>query len=152
MGPPAAYRLPTMQTLAVGDDVVVTLGPGEEIVASLLQVAEAHEINGGVLTGFGSTSEVEIAFFDPVAKEYLSRTFREPMEIGHLTGNFSLLEGEHHLHAHVVVSGSDLLAFAGHLVKGSVGTACEIYVRKIPRTVQRVRDAVLGFNPLKIGS
>jgi hypothetical protein len=141
-----------MQTLSVGSTVLVTLGPGEEIIASLLQVAEAHEINGGFLTGLGSTSEVEIAFFDPVTKQYLNRVFAEPMEIGHLTGNLSLFEGGHHLHAHAVIAGQEMLAFAGHLVRGVVGTACEVYIQKIARDIQRVKDPVLGFNPLRIGS
>jgi hypothetical protein len=31
-----------------------------------------------------------------------------------------------------------------------VGTACEIYIRTIPQTIERVRDPDLGFNPLKL--
>ena len=139
-----------MQTLSTGEDVVVVLGPGEEIVASLLQAAEAHKIAGGVLSGLGSVSEVEIAFFDPGKKEYLSRTFQEPMEIGHLAGNFSRLEEQAHVHCHIVVAGTDMLAFTGHLVRGVVGTACEIYIRRLDRAVTRVRDADLGFSPLKL--
>lgn len=139
-----------MQSLRDGDVVVVTLGPGEEIVASLLEVAAAHEIKGGCLTGLGSTSEVEIAFFDPVKKEYLPRLFKEPMEIGCMIGNFSRIEGEPHVHVHITVSGPELIAFTGHLSRGIVGTACEIYVRTIPQTIERVRDPDLGFNPLKL--
>jgi len=55
--------------------VVVTLGPGEEILASLLEAAAAHDIKGGMLSGLGSTSEVEISFFDPQKKEYPPRVF-----------------------------------------------------------------------------
>ena len=130
--------------------VVVTLGPGEEIVASLLEAAAAHTIKGGCLTGLGSTSEVEISFFDPVKKEYLPRVFKEPMEIGSLVGNFSRIDGEPHVHIHITVSGPELLAFTGHLSRGLVGTACEIYIRTIPRTIERVLDPEHGFNPLKL--
>ncbi|MHC4549546.1 MAG: PPC domain-containing DNA-binding protein [Planctomycetota bacterium] len=139
-----------MQTLAAGDVVVVTLGPGEEIVTSLLEVAAAHDVEGGELTGLGSLSAVSIAFFDPDKKEYVSRSFKEPMEIGNLVGNFSLLEGVPHVHVHVTVAGPELLAFTGHLVTGTVGTACEIYIRKLPRGVTRVKDSAAGFNPLKL--
>jgi len=139
-----------MQTLAEGDHIVVTLGPGEEIVASLLEVAAAHKITGGFLTGLGSTSEVEIAFFDPEKKEYVPRTFSEPMEIGSMVGNFSRLEDEPHVHVHVSVAGPELIAFTGHLNRGVVGTACEIYIRTLPRAVQRVKDPASGFNPLKL--
>ena len=139
-----------MRSLRDKDVIVVTLGPGEEILASLLEVAAAHDIKGGTLMGLGSTSEVEISFFDPVKKEYLPRVFKEPMEIGNLVGNFSRIEGEPHVHAHITVSGPELLAFTGHLSRGVVGTACEIYIRTLPQTVERIRDPDLGFNPLKL--
>ncbi|MHC4958584.1 MAG: PPC domain-containing DNA-binding protein [Planctomycetota bacterium] len=139
-----------MQTLVDGDVVVVVLASGEEIIASLLEAARAHNIDAGFLTGLGATSEVEIAFFDPERKEYLPRTFREPMEIGSMVGNFSKLEDEAHVHVHVTVSGPELIAFTGHLNRGVVGTACEIYIRRLSRGVTRVRDADAGFNPLKL--
>ena len=139
-----------MQTREAGDIVVVALQPGEEIIASLLEVAAAHGISGGSLTGLGSTSEVEIAFFDPERKEYIPRVFEEPMEIGHMTGNFSKLEDEPHVHVHISVSGPELIAFTGHLNRGVVGTACEIYIRKLPAEIQRVKDTAAGFNPLKL--
>lgn len=139
-----------MQTLVDGDVVVVVLAPGEEILKSLLEAASAHGIESGYLTGLGSTAEVELAFFDPEKKEYVPRTFSEPMEIGSMVGNFSRLEGDHHVHVHVSVSGPELIAFTGHLNRGIVGTACEIYIRKIKTSITRVKDTEAGFNPLKL--
>ncbi|MHC4932853.1 MAG: PPC domain-containing DNA-binding protein [Planctomycetota bacterium] len=139
-----------MQTLTEGEIVVVKLDPGEEIVASLVAVAEAEDIAGGFLTGLGSTSQVDIAFFDPDKKEYVSRAFKEPMEIGSLVGSFSKLEDEHHVHVHITVAGPELLAFTGHLSRGVVGTACEIYIRKLPREIRRTKDPEAGFNPLDL--
>jgi len=139
-----------MQTLAEGDQIVVTLGPGEEILASLLEVAAAHKIAGGTVVGLGSTSEVELAFFDPEKKEYLPRVFSEPMEIGNLVGNFSRLEEEPHVHIHATVAGPEMIAFSGHLSRAVVGTGCELYIRKLPRAVTRVKDPASGFSPLKL--
>jgi predicted DNA-binding protein with PD1-like motif len=139
-----------MQTVAEGDTIVVTLGAGEEIIQSLLEVARAHKVRGDSLVGLGSTSEVEIAFFDPEKKEYVPRVFQEPMEIGALVGNFSVMDGEPHVHCHVTVSGPELLAFTGHLSRGVVGTACEIYVRALKKEITRVRDTAAGFHPLKL--
>ncbi len=139
-----------MQTLEEGDIVVVTLAPEEEIIASLLEVAEEHKIAGGFLTGLGSTSEVDIAFFDPEKKEYVPRTFAEPTEIGNMVGNFSRLEDGWHVHVHISVSGPELIAFTGHLNRGVVGTACEIYIRRLSHEITRIRDQSAGFNPLKL--
>ena len=139
-----------MQTLVESDFIVVTLEPGEEIIACLLDVAETHDVRAGCLTGLGSTSEAEIAFFDPEKKEYVPRVFSEPMEIGSMVGNFSRLEDGAHAHVHITVSGPDLIAFTGHLNRAVVGTACEIYVRKLATEVARVKDPEAGFNPLKL--
>lgn len=139
-----------MQTLKEGNIVLVVLSAGEEIIDSLLQAASAHDIAGGTLSGLGSTSEVEIAFFDPEKKEYFPRTFKEPMEIGSLVGNFSRLGDDRHVHVHVTVSGPELLAFTGHLKRGVVGTACEIYIQAIGREIRRVQDSALGFSPLEL--
>lgn len=139
-----------MQTLKEGNTVVVVLQSGEEIIDSLLQAASAHGIAGGSLSGLGSTSEIEIAFFDPEKKDYVSRTFQEPMEIGSMVGNFSRLEEERHVHVHVTVCGPELLAFTGHLKRGIVGTACEIYIQALEREIRRVKDPASGFHPLEL--
>jgi len=139
-----------MQTLLEGNVVVVALVAGEEIIECLGQVAAAHRIRGGSFTGLGSTSAVELGFFDPEKKEYVPRSFEEPMEIGSLVGNFSVLDGEVHVHAHATVCGRELIAFTGHLHRGVVGTACEIYIQVLPRKVLREKDPAAGFAPLKI--
>ncbi len=140
-----------MQTLSDGDVIVLALAEGEEIIACLLEAASAHGVEGGFVTGIGSVKEVEIAFFDPKKKEYIPRTFQEPMEIGHLSGNLSSLEEQPHAHIHVTLAGSDMLSFTGHLVRGVVGTACEICVRKMKKEIRRVKDPEAGFSPLKLG-
>ena len=139
-----------MQTLQDGDIVVVALAPGEEILESLRKVAEEYSISGGHISGLGSVSEVELAFFDPEKKEYVPRSFEEPMEIGNLVGNISKLDGARHVHCHITVAGPELIAFTGHLNRAVVGTAAEIYIRRIAETVLRVKDPDLGFNPLHL--
>ena len=139
-----------MQTLQDGDILVITLAPGEEIIESLTAVAVEHGVTGGSFTGLGSVSELELAFFDPEKKEYIPRLFEEPMEVGNLVGNVSKLGGKHFVHAHITVAGPELIAFTGHLNRGVVGTACEIYLRRISQTILRIKDPNAGFNPLHL--
>jgi predicted DNA-binding protein with PD1-like motif len=139
-----------MQSLQDGDIVVVALSPGEEILDSLTKVADAYEISGGHISGLGSVREVEIAFFDPKKKEYIPRSFGEPMEIGNLVGNISKMNGKRFVHCHITVAGPELISFTGHLNRGIVGTAAEIYIRRISKTVLRLKDPDLGFNPLHL--
>ena len=139
-----------MQTLQDGDIVVVALEPGEEIVKSLTAAADQYKIGGGSLSGLGSVSEAEIAFFDPVKKEYVPRTFAEPMEIGNLVGNISKLDGNRFIHCHITLAGPELISFSGHLNRAVVGTAAEIYIRRLSQTVLRLKDPDAGFNPLHL--
>ncbi len=139
-----------MQSLQDGDIVVVALAPGEEILDSLVQIADQYEISGGHISGLGSVREVEINFFDPEKKEYIPRTFEEPMEIGNLVGNISKMNGKRFAHCHITVAGPELIAFTGHLSRAVVGVAAEIYIRRISKTVLRVKDPDLGFNPLHL--
>ena len=139
-----------MQTLADGDLLVVSLSTGEEILASLKDACAAHGIRAGFISGLGALSEVELAFFDPEKKEYLSRTFQETLEIGNLVGNISRMDDETFIHVHLTVAGPELLAFTGHLKRGIVGVACEIYIRKSTKEIKRIRDPEGGFNPLKL--
>ena len=69
-----------MQTLADGDLLLVSLSAGEEILDSLKDACAAHGVRAGFISGLGALSEVELAFFDPEKKEYLSRTFQETLE------------------------------------------------------------------------
>jgi predicted DNA-binding protein with PD1-like motif len=139
-----------MQTLQDGDIVVVALEPGEEIVASLTEVADKYKIGGGFISGLGSLREAEISFFDPQRKEYIPRSFEEPMEIGSLVGNISKLDGNRFIHCHITIAGPELIAFTGHLNRAVVGTAAEIYIRRLSQTVLRVKDPDAGFNPLHL--
>jgi len=139
-----------MQTLSEGPVIVVALVPGEEILESLREVADAHKIGGGFFTGLGSIREADLAFFDPQKKEYVTRKFDEPMEIGNLTGNISMMDDKRHVHCHASLCGPELIAFSGHLQRAVVGVGCEIYIRKVGHEIVRVKSAGSDFNPLKL--
>jgi predicted DNA-binding protein with PD1-like motif len=116
---------------------VVRLGPGEELVASLVELAKAEDIQAGYVTGIGSTSKVTLGFLDPEAGEYLDRVFDEPMEIAQLTGTFSQHEERPVVHVHGVVAPRELLAYAGHIQSATVGVVAELIVTKLPGRLDR---------------
>ena len=134
-----------MQTLTEGDLVLVVLEPGEEIVASVGEAAAAHQIRAGWVSGIGSVSEVELAFFDPDGKEYHPRLFEEPMEIGNLTGNISRMEDESHVHLHATVCGPELIAFSGHLFSGTVAVTVELVLADFGVELPREPDEEVGL-------
>lgn len=115
----------------------VRLEPGEELLASLSELAKAEDIQAGMVTGIGSTSQVTLGFLDPEAGEYVDRTFEEPMEIAQLTGTISRHEERPVVHVHGVLAPRELLAYAGHIQSATIGVVAELLVTKLPGRLDR---------------
>lgn len=128
------------------DRYVLRLDPGEEVVSSLVDFAEAVGIEGAWISGIGSLDRAVLGFLDPRDRVYLKRTFDERMEIGHLGGNIGVtLEGRPFVHAHAVLSPRELLAYTGHLHEAKVGVVVEILVTGLGGRISRVVDPATGF-------
>ncbi len=121
-----------METRLEQQVVVVCLKPGEEILASLLEAAAAHGITGGYLVGHGTVVEADLGWWDPEKDEFRVRTFEEPLQVGSLTGGFLVEDGESSVSVSATVAGPELIAFTGRLLRGVVGTSCEIHVQIVP--------------------
>ena len=121
-----------------GGQQVVRLDPGEELIASLRQVAEERHITAAHLTGLGSVDIVTLGFLDPTENEYVKRRFEERMEISGLTGSISMEGDRPHVHVHAVVSPREFLAYAGHIHDAKVGAALEVYITVLPGRLERV--------------
>lgn len=140
-----------------GNKIVVRLDRGDEIRASLLELAEKENIALASVTGIGATNDVTLGLFDTRRKEYKERRYNDnDYEIASLTGNFTRKDGEPYLHLHVVV-GNILgpkygrLAAAddihsGHLVSAVITAAAEIIIDVIDGEVGRKFSEEVGFN------
>jgi len=92
---------------------------GEEIIATLGEFAARAGVRAGALSGIGVAADLELGFFDPARREYVRRVFDQDHEIVGLMGNISEFEGRPYPHCHIVISGPDFIAYAGHLFRGS---------------------------------
>ena len=128
---------------------VLRLEAGEEIFSSHQRYAERFRLRSGTVTGLGAVGETELGFFHPATREYSRRRFTGDYEIGSLIGNLSELEGRPHPHCHLVISGPDFVAHAGHLFRAVVSTTCEITIATDPDPLLRVSRPDLGFHPLE---
>ena len=127
------------------------LSAGEEIIATLQAFAEARGLKAGAISGLGAVGETELGFFDPRTREYIRRRFDGDHEIGSLTGNFSELDGKPFPHCHLVLAGSDFVAYTGHLFRGVVSVTCEVQIVSDPGIFRRIRRDDQGFHPLSLG-
>jgi hypothetical protein len=124
---------------------LIRLDPGEEVVASLVAFAERHRVTAGWVTGIGSLDQAILGFLDPKESVYLKRTFDERLEIGSLTGNIGLSEGQPFAHVHTVLAPRELLAYTGHLHEGRVGVVVELLVHRLEGVLERRVDPATGF-------
>jgi predicted DNA-binding protein with PD1-like motif len=116
---------------------VIRLDPGEDVLAALTAFAAEQDVQAGHVTGMGSVDRLTLGFLDPVAKEYLKRSFEEPMEVAQLTASISMHEDRPLVHAHAVVGPRELLAYAGHVHYARVGAVMELFLTRLPGRLER---------------
>ncbi len=126
----------------LGRVVAIRLGPGDDVIKSLEEIARQKNIKSGVvLSGAGVLSQVTLRNVRLFPEEFpvqdRNRIYtpkKEPMEVLSLAGNISRRDGEVHIHCHITVSSGleDGRAYGGHLIEGCIVLAyCEIIIAEI---------------------
>ena len=129
-----------------GDTLVVRLEKGEEILTGLLQACKQEGITLASVTGIGAVEQATLGFYDLKQGKYLSREYTAGYEITSLVGNVTTMNGEPALHLHMTIAGEDGVVYGGHLSQGVISVTGEIVLQKIPGTVEKRPDPVLGLN------
>ena len=129
-----------MQYHALGSGrYVLRLDPGDDVLASIRQVASENEVAAGFVTGLGSTSQATLGFLDPETGEYAKRRFDEPMEVCNLTGTLSVSaeDGRIFVHLHAVLAPRELIAYGGHVHEARTGAVMEVLLWSFPDKLER---------------
>jgi uncharacterized protein len=107
---------------------ILSLEPGDELVRCLIQFAREHEVESAVLTGLGSTVEVELGVGSSRSRER-RRVLSEPLEACSLTGTVTLLDGEPFPHLHGTFARADASVIGGHVYQAVCGSTIQLAVR-----------------------
>lgn len=113
----------------------IRLEKGEEILKSITQFCQRNQSFTGAtgwITGIGAVSYAEIGWFDPEAKQYVTKVYQDNREITSLMGNLSLKEKEPFFHIHVTLSNAMFDVRGGHLVKAIISVTGEFVLRTFP--------------------
>jgi len=140
-----------MKLARAGDDILVRLDLGEDLLESLKEVARRESLPSASFTALGAVSEVTLALFDPAERVYRTTRFAEPLEIAAVVGNVAWLEeGEPAVHAHGVFSREDCSAVAGHVMSAVISVTGEVMMRAGGHKVIRRHDPRSGLNLLSL--
>ena len=134
-----------MRYLKLGDAYMVRLATGEEIHASLKELATLERIDVAGVEGIGAVYDAVLGYFDRATREYSRKHVPDEMEVLSLSGNLSIKESQPFAHLHVVLGGRNYEAVAGHLFEARTGATCEIIVRPLKGFVKRTLDPATGL-------
>ena len=120
-----------------GEDIVARLEVGEEVIASLSDIAEREGVTFASVSGIGAADEFDVSVYDVKAKVYFDNEFREPMEITSLLGTVSEKDG-----APSVIG--------GHLKRAVISATCELVLHTVYGRVPRFYDERTGLNLMEL--
>lgn len=125
---------------------VISLKRKEELLEGIKEFCKEYRIDAAFFQAIGAASEVELAWYDLGAKQYVTALFQENLEIVSLTGNVSKLGNELLLHSHGVFSDKAMATKAGHINKAVVSGACEVILTRLEGKIDRAFDEDTGLN------
>lgn len=129
-----------------GDDIIVRLDPGEEICASLLQIAEKEDIQLAEVSGLGAVNEFTTGVFDVVEKRFYGNDYAGAYEVTSLVGSLTRMDGKPYLHLHMSAGDRQGHVVGGHLNRAVISATAEIFVRIVHGEVGRKYSEKVGIN------
>lgn len=133
-----------------GEDIVVRLEVGEEVVASLAEIAEREGVTFAEVSGIGAVDEFCVSVFDVKAKKYFDNDFREPLEIVSMSGTVTEQNGKPYLHLHASAGRADGSVVGGHLKRAVISATCELVLHTVYGRVPRFFDDATGLNLMDV--
>lgn len=125
---------------------VVSGKRGEELMEGIRDFCKEYGIEAGFFHALGAVGEVELAWYDLRAKQYVTALFQEGLELVSLTGNVSKRAGELVVHSHGVFSNKAMETKGGHVNRAVISGACEVMLTKLEGTIERAYDKETGLN------
>lgn len=131
-----------------GDSVVIRIDKGEEIISSLLSVAEREAISLAEVGAIGAINDFTVGVFHPGEKKYAANHFQGDFEIVSLCGTLTVMDGRPYCHLHLSAGDETGRVFGGHCNSAFVSATCEMVLRLIDGTVGRRFSEEIGLNLL----
>lgn len=132
-----------------GEMIILRLDKGEEVVSSLIELAQREKIRTANISGIGALSETIMGCFNGERKEFVGKEYRGDLELLSLLGNITVKDGEPYIHLHIAIADETGMTFGGHLKSAIIGMTGEFFVQICDLSVDRRFDDSLGINVFK---
>ena len=129
-----------------GETIMLRLDPGDEICASLTELAAREKIALAEVSGIGATDDLDVGVFDLSKMDYNVFHFDGNREITSIVGTLTEKDGQPYQHVHITAAGPDGVVVGGHLKRAVVNITAEIVVRVIPGNVGRKLNPAFRIN------
>ena len=137
-----------MEYKRFGNTIIARLDIGEEITATLKQVAEAENIKLAAVSGIGASKNTEVGVYNPEKGGYNRFFYEEFCEITSLVGTFTTMDGKHYSHLHITLAAGDGRILGGHLFSSEIALTGEIVINIIDGEAKRVFNPEIGINQI----
>jgi len=124
---------------------VLVYEKGDEFISLLELFAEQHKLRTSHFTAIGAFEQAVVGFFDRKKMDYIQTPIKEQVEVLSLTGNITLSEEDHKVHAHAVLGKPDASALGGHILEAHVWPTLEVIVEESPKHLVRRTDPETGL-------
>lgn len=138
-----------MEYKRFGNNIVVRMDRGEDIVEQVKVLAEREQIRLASVQALGAVNDFTVGVFNTETKVYGSNRFQGPYEIVSLTGIIDTMDGKFYTHLHMSAGNAQGQVFGGHLNRAVISATCEMIVTVIDGQVDRQFSEEIGLNLLK---
>ena len=138
-----------MEYKRFGNNIVVRMDRGEDIVEQVKVLAEREQIRLASVRALGTVNDFTVGVFNTETKVYGYNRFQGPYEIVSLTGTIDTMDGKFYTHLHMSAGNAQGQVFGGHLNRAVISATCEMIVTVIDGQVDRQFSEEIGLNLLK---
>ena len=135
-----------MEFKKFGNQYILRLDKGEEIVGTLQKFCEKERIKAGFIQGIGAVNKAVVGAFNTGTKEFRPTELSGIYEITSLLGNVSEMDGEVYLHLHINLADEKCRTFGGHLKSAVISATGELAIETVEGEAGRKYSEEIGLN------
>ena len=135
-----------MEYKRFGNNIVVRMDRGEDIVEQVKVLAEREQIRLASVQALGAVNDFTVGVFHTDTKVYESRRHQGAYEITSLTGTVDRMAGSFYAHLHFSAAGEDNSVLGGHLNEARISATGELVLTLIDGELDREKSPEVGLN------